>query len=386
MNDLQAILDAFHLASQRGETAFLVTVVNTQGSTYRRPGARMLITQTGETIGMVSGGCLEQDILEHTRLQSGEAIVVTYDSTSENEDILWGFGLGCNGVVQVLIESLQPSCNPLTILAECWRDAAKGGLPPRVRCPVVLASIFQTEGQVEGTTVGLGGCLALTPNKLIVFAQTNSDLVTAIAADAQAVLHRQQSIIKSYDLSTGKVQVFLEFIQSPTSIMIFGGGHDVIPVAQLAKSLGWQVTVTDCRANPISNDRFAMADQVILTRRERLQQLTVNHLGDQPIAAVVMTHNYLDDIEVLRTLLPSSVQYIGVLGPKRRTERLLQNLQAEGMVYSNAQLEKLYAPIGLDIGADTPEAIAVSIVAEIQAVLAQRTGGFLKRRSMPIHQ
>lgn len=376
MNDLQAILDAFKVASQRGETAFLVTVVNTQGSTYRRPGARMLITQTGETFGMVSGGCLEQDILEHTRMQSGEAIVVTYDSTSENEDILWGFGLGCNGVVQVLIESLQLSCNPLTILAECWRD----------RTPAVLASIFQIEGQVEGTTVGLGAFLALTPNKLIVFAQTNSDLVTALGADALAVLHRQQSTIKSYDLSTGKVQVFLEFIQSPTSIIIFGAGQDAIPVAQLAKSLGWQVTVTDCRANPVSNERFAMADQVILTRRERLQQLTINYLSEQPIAAVVMTHNYLDDIEVLRTLLPSSVQYIGVLGPKRRTERLLQDLQAEEMVYSNVQLEKLYAPIGLDIGADTPEAIAVSIVAEIQAVLAQRTGGFLKCRSMPIHQ
>jgi xanthine/CO dehydrogenase XdhC/CoxF family maturation factor len=376
MSDLQAILDAFKVASQRGETTFLATVVNTQGSTYRRPGARMLITQTGETIGMVSGGCLEQDILEHTQMQSGEAIVVTYDSTSENEDILWGFGLGCNGVVQVLIESLQPSCNSLTLLAECWRD----------QCPAVLASIFQTEGQIEGTTVRLGACLALTSNKLIVFDQTNSDLVTAIGSDAQAVLHRQQSTTKSYDLATGKAQVFLEFIQSPTSIMIFGAGQDAIPVAQLAKSLGWQVTVTDCRANPVSNERFAMADQVILTRRERLGQLTVNHLGDQPIAAVVMTHNYLDDIEVLRTLLPSSVQYVGLLGPKRRTERLLQDLQAEGMVYSNAQLEKLYAPIGLDIGADTPEAIAVSIVAEIQAVLAQRTGGFLKRRSIPIHQ
>lgn len=375
MNDLQAILNTFQVARQRGEAAFLVTVVNTQGSTYRRAGARMLITQTGETIGMVSGGCLEQDILEHTRMQSGEAIVVTYDSTSENEDILWGFGLGCNGVVQVLIESLQPSCNPLTILAECWRD----------QCPAVLASIFQTEGQIEGITVRLGACLALTSNKLIVFDQTNSDLVTAIGADAQAVLHRQQSTTKSYDLATGKAQVFLEFIPSPTSLMIFGAGQDAIPVAQLAKSLGWQVTVTDCRANPVSNDRFAMADQIILTRRERLQ-LNINHLTDQPSAVVVMTHNYLDDLEVLRMLLPFSVQYIGVLGPKRRTERLLQDLQAEGMVYSNVQLEKLHAPIGLDIGADTPEAIAVSIVAEIQAVLAQRTSGFLKHRSMPIHQ
>ncbi|MBA2750110.1 MAG: XdhC family protein [Tatlockia sp.] len=109
------MLDTYKVVSQRGEIAYLVTVVNTLGSTYCRPGARMLITQTGETIGMVSGGCLEQDILEYTRMQPDEAICVTYDSTSENEDILWGFGLGCNGVVQVLIERLQPSCNPLII-------------------------------------------------------------------------------------------------------------------------------------------------------------------------------------------------------------------------------------------------------------------------------
>lgn len=373
MNDLQAILEAFQDTIQRGESAFLVTVVHTQGSTYRRPGARMLITQSGETIGMVSGGCLEQDILEHTRMQSEGAIVVTYDSTAEHEDILWGFGLGCNGVVQVLIESLLPNaCNPLTVLAECWRD----------RAPAVLASIFQAEA-LTSPSVRLGACLALTPDRLIVFDQRRADLITPIAADAQAVLHQQQSILKSYDQATGTVQVFLEFVPAPTVLMIVGASQDAIPVAQIAKSLGWQVTIVDCRANPASHDRFALADQVILTRRERLPQLPL--LTDQLSAAVVMTHNYLDDLEVLRTVLPSAVPYIGVLGPKRRTERLLQELQITE-TYSSTQLEKLHAPIGLDIGADTPAAIAIAIVAEIQAVLAQRTGGFLKHRSMPIHQ
>lgn len=374
MNDLQAILEVFQVASQRGELTFLVTVVHTQGSTYRRPGARMLITQSGEITGMVSGGCLEQDILEQTRKQSDEAFVVTYNSTAENEDILWGLGLGCNGVVQVLIESLLPDdCNPLTVLAECWRD----------RSPAVLASIFQTEAPIVKTAVRLGACLALTPDKVVVFDQPHADLIAEIGADAQAVLQQQQSTLKSYDLAAGTVQVFLEFIPSPTVLVIFGAGQDAIPVMQMAKSLGWQVTVADCRANPVSHERFALADQVVLTRRERLPQF--HPLSHQPSAAVVMTHNYLDDLEVLRTLLPSSVSYIGVLGPKRRTERLLQDLQIETN-YSNTQLEKLHAPVGLDIGADTPEAIAVSIVAEIQAVLAQRTGGFLRHRSMPIHQ
>ncbi|MBW4474507.1 MAG: XdhC family protein [Stenomitos rutilans HA7619-LM2] len=375
MNDLQAILEAFQVTRQRGEPAFLVTVVQTQGSTYRRPGARMLITASDETIGMVSGGCLEQDILEHTRQMSGgEAIVVTYDSTTEDEDILWGFGLGCNGVVQVLVESLLPdACNPLTVLADCWRD----------RAPAVLASIFQAEASLSETSVKQGACLALTPDKLIVFDQHHADFITKIAADAQAVLHWQQSTLKSYDLATGTVQVFLEFVPSPTVLMIFGAGQDAIPVAQMAKSLGWQITVADCRANLASYDRFAVADQVVLTRRERLPQLYP--LTDQLSAAVVMTHNYLDDLEVLRTVLPTAVPYVGILGPKRRTERLLQELQTTE-TYSNTQLAKLHAPIGLDIGAETPAAIAVSIVAEIQAVLAHRTSGFLKHSAMPIHQ
>ncbi|GAP96832.1 XdhC family protein [Leptolyngbya sp. NIES-2104] len=180
MNNLQAILEAFQATHQRREPVFLATVVNTQGSTYRRSGARMLMTQSGETIGMVSGGCLEQDILEHTRQMSrSEAIVVTYDSTAEQEDILWGFGLGCNGMVQVLIESLLPdACNSLTVLDECWRD----------RTPAVLASILQSEGSIAQTSIRLGTCLALTPDKLIVFDQSHSDLVTAIVAEIQAVL------------------------------------------------------------------------------------------------------------------------------------------------------------------------------------------------------
>ncbi|MBW4522975.1 MAG: XdhC family protein [Scytolyngbya sp. HA4215-MV1] len=374
MKDLPAILESYQAVYQRGEAAFLVTVVHTQGSTYRRSGARMLVTQTGETIGMVSGGCLEQDIVEHTRQMSlNDAIAVTYDNTAEPEDLLWGLGLGCNGVVQVLIEPLLPNvCNPLTVLAECWRD----------RAPAVLANLFQAEGT---TTIKLGACLALTPDKVIVFEQAHSDLVTAIAADAQAVLQQQQSTIQSYDLVMGTVQVFLEYVSVPTALTIFGAGQDAIPVAQLAKSLGWQVTVIDCRANPVSHAHFAMADQVILTRRERLLPLDRSPIN-QPSAAVVMTHNYLDDLEALRVLLPSSASYIGILGPKRRTECLLQDLQAEGRVDCKVDLAKLHAPIGLDIGADTPEAIAVAIVAEIQAVLAQRVGGFLKHRSMPIHQ
>ncbi len=149
------------------------------------------------------------------------------------------------------------------------------------------------------------------------------------------------------------------------------------------KQLSWQVTIVDCRANEATKERFTIADEILLSRREILhKQISVN---EQTIA-VVMTHNYLDDLEILKVLLPSSAKYLGILGPKRRTEKLLQELYADGVEYTPEQLEKLHSPVGLDIGADTPEAIALSIIAEIQAVLTNRCGGFLRNRTLPIHQ
>jgi xanthine dehydrogenase accessory factor len=151
---------------------------------------------------------------------------------------------------------------------------------------------------------------------------------------------------------------------------------------QGAKQLGWTVTIADCRASAATLERFAIADRIILTRRENLaEQVPVN----EQTLAVVMTHNYFDDLEILKTLLPQSIPYVGVLGPKRRTESLLQDLEVEGIRSSKAQLKKLYAPIGLAIGAETPEEIALSILAEIQAVLSDRTGGHLKNRTGAIH-
>lgn len=163
--------------------------------------------------------------------------------------------------------------------------------------------------------------------------------------------------------------------------MLFGAGQDAIPVAQFAKALGWQVTLVDCQARESTPVRFPMADQVILTRREIVhQQIQIN----ANTIAVVMTHNYLDDAQLLKMLLSSSVRYIGMLGPKHRTERLLQTLQQDSINIDQAQT-RLHAPVGLDLGSDTPEAIALSIIAEIQAVLAKRSGGFLRNRQGAIH-
>lgn len=366
-SEIQSILNAFEESQHQGKSTFLATVVGTQGSTYRRPGARLLITEDGQTIGLVSGGCLENDLFEHTQLmQTNQAKIVTYDHTA-TEDILWGFGLGCTGTVQVLLERLNPPNDPLTFIAQCWRD----------RSPGVLVSIIQTEDSVTQ----LGTCLTLTSHSIRVLGETESALIEAMIPDAQAVLQDQQSVVKQYELAARPVRVLLEFIQPPIPLMIFGAGQDAIPIAEFAKALGWYVTVIDCRASPLSHERFAISDQVILTRREKLDRLAI---PDRAVA-VIVTHNYYDDLEALKSLLPSSACYIGLLGSKQRTKRLLQELQQD-IPCTDIQLAKLYAPVGLDIGAETPSAIALSIVAEIQAVLSDRSGNSLKYRTASIHE
>ncbi|MDZ8258196.1 XdhC family protein [Nostoc sp. ChiQUE01b] len=373
MNELQAILEGFESSQKSGEITFLATVVKTQGSTYRRSGAKMLITNTGQTIGTISAGCLENDVFEHTqqRMSDGEPIVVTYDSTA-SEDILWGFGLGCNGTVQVLIERLERESTPnaIAFIQECFHQKHLG----------IIATVFGFEGAVK---VKLGSRLLLYPNGKIITDIKEPNLIQSLLADSQAAFANQKSRVNNYQLPLGSAEVFIEVIQPPTALIIFGAGYDAVPVAQFAQALGWDVTIVDCRANEATRARFPILCDVILSRREIVhKQVFIN----AHTVAVVMTHNYLDDREILQMLLPSPTPYIGVLGPKLRTERLLEDLHLQGIDYTTEQLKRLHGPIGIDIGADTPEEIAIAIIAEIQAVLTNRNGNFLRNRNQPIHQ
>ncbi len=342
----------------------------------------MLIAGSHEIAGMVSGGCLEQDILCHVQQQTPpyQPFVITYDTTTE-EDLLWGFGLGCDGVVSVLVEHLvvrvgvasasaeasleeNRSHNPLTFIGECF-DRQQSG---------VLATIFQVEGS---SSVPIGARLMLHFDGEIVSNIDDVELSAQIVADAQIALHQQTTMHHQYDRSFSKISVSIELIQPPPHLTIFGAGRDVLPLAQFAKTLGWQLTIVDCRAQETSLDRFPMADRVILARREEIdRQVKIN----ANTIAVIMTHNYLDDLEILRHLLTTPTRYIGAIGSRQRTAKLLQEL-----VITAAQFQRLHAPIGLDIGAEIPEEIAIAIIAEIQAAIANRPGGFLKHRQSSIH-
>jgi len=348
----------------------LATVVDVRGSSYRSPGARMLIDENGNSLGTISGGCLEADVLERAQkvLQTGIPQVVTYD-TRDNENSLFGLQMGCNGVIRVLLEIGRDN-RFLEFVKNCFAERRSGSIATLIARP-------------ENFELALGtryffGNKSLTEND-----SPESEFSDELKSAAQKVLESKRSRCEIFQTPNGEVEFFVELITPPVSLFVFGAGFDARPVADFAKDLGWRVSVIDHRPAFATGERFPNADEVLVLPSEKLQG---NLTFDENSVAVVMTHNYNRDREILKFLLESKVSYVGALGPKRRTEKLLEELKVEGVNFSAEQLEKLFAPVGLDIGANTPEAIALSIIAEIQSVLNNREGGFLRRRVNSIYE
>ncbi|HVF27976.1 MAG TPA: XdhC family protein [Pyrinomonadaceae bacterium] len=383
MNETRAIIEAFDESQARGDASALATLVSVEGSAYRRPGARMLVTKSGASTGTISAGCLESDVIEHAQhvIKTNQTKLIEYDTTSTNEEIVWGLGLGCNGVVRVLVEPLAPQSSYLAALRRTLAEQLN-------IAPLVVATVFHhsSSGSTPTTArVGIGARLCLNENGEIQSADALSgELATMIERDARAALREETSGVRVYEQHGATTKVFIETITPPVPLVVFGAGHDALPIIELARGLGWQTEVVDVQERSISRARFAGADKVTLARAETINEqvgVTARTL------ALVMTHNYAHDQLLLRFLLSSPARYVGVMGPRKRTERMLNEL-AESDRSSRLQeshMSRLYAPVGLDIGANTPTEIALSIIAEMRAVVAAREGGHLCRRRAPIH-
>ncbi|MGL5078635.1 MAG: XdhC family protein [Waterburya sp.] len=379
MKELQNIIATWKQLQNKQQTAALATLVKVEGSAYRCPGARMLITVDGQQIGAISGGCLESDVIERSQdvIKTGIPNLVKYDTTSE-DDLIWGLGLGCQGVAYILIEKLNTDeLNALSVIDQCLSQ----------RQVSAVATIFQVEN-TEKVKIGdypkgtLRERILVFPDQRIVSQVQDSELNEIITQDLLSVLQQQQSLSQTYVLSEGMIEVFLEVIEPPLSLVIFGAGFDVIPVVHFAKQLGWYVTVVDLKARSMTKERFFECDRVILGFSEEIESQIA---FDDRTVGVIMTHNYLDDLELLSILHLKSLAYLGILGARVRTQKLISDLQQQKAIFEIEQLDNLYTPVGLDIGANNPEEIALSIIAEIQAVTQNRKGGFLKNRITPIH-
>jgi xanthine dehydrogenase accessory factor len=370
--ELRAVLDACARTRRRGSRAALATVVCVEGSSYRRPGARMVVTEDGLTTGSLSAGCLEHDVSERAaRVMAGcRPELAVYDTRSE-ADIVWGTGVGCRGLVQVLIE---PAGSPgawqqIDFLEACLARRERG----------VMVTVFRVDGAAElcpGSRLMVDGSGELVDGHMV------PALVLAVLGDAREALVSGKTAVREYALGdSGRMAVLIEVIDPPVSLVIFGSGADVVPVVELARTLGWSTTVFDTSARATSRQRFTCADSVRFCRPEDAGTISLNSRD----VALLMTHNYLHDLELLKLLLLSPVCYIGCLGPRRRTERLLSELAGK-LTLDEEQTRRVFAPVGLDLGAEQPEEIAMSIVAEVCATLHGRRGGSLRERAEPIHQ
>ena len=358
MSELDLILNCWR-AGVPG--AVLATVVHVKGSAYRRPGARMLILPDGQPIGSISGGCLEGDVCRKAwwLTQNATPALRVYDSMSD-DDAVWEFGLGCNGVVQVLLERID---SPDVDESLHYLEASRSN-----RTPAAIATVISTP-PASGLKVGsrlmlddthVSGSLASTKHRSTLC--QHARVALREGANRTVVLEGHQ--------------LFIEAFQPPLRVVIFGAGPDALPLVSLAKWLGWCVVVADGRPAYARQDRFAQADRVVVASAD---DPTGGILIDHGTAVILMTHNYPHDLKLLECIVPLGPRYLGVLGPRIRTQRLLEHLDPTENVF------ELQAPIGLDIGAETPESIAISIVAEIQATLTGRAGGMLKLRRGPIH-
>ena len=382
MNEVRALVEAFDGANKRGERCALATVVSVEGSSYRRPGARMLVCEGGASTGTISAGCLESDVIEHAKrvIRAGEAVLVDYDTASTSDEMAWGLGLGCNGKVRVLVEPLAPG----SLYVEALRRSCETHADDS---PLAVATVYQhmpSGSAPAAARVAIGARLFIDEGGETGRENLSDELAALIEADVRASSRAESDGVRVYEIAGGSLKVFVETLLPPVRLVVFGAGHDALPVIELARGLGWQTEVVDPQARPVSRSRLAMADRVTLARPEDVgTQVSIT----PRTLTLLMSHNYSHDLALLRFLLASPARYIGVMGPRKRTERMLSELAAdeETSRLEEAGLARLYSPAGLDLGANAPAEIALSIVAEMRAVLDGRRGGMLRERRGSIH-
>jgi xanthine dehydrogenase accessory factor len=370
VSEIAEVLGAIESLSARGEPMALATIVAVKGSTYRRPGARLLVPRTGPMIGNISGGCLEGEVQEAARevMDSGTPRLLTFDLTADDEAV-WGWGLGCNGVIDVFVEPADRAADVARALRLALQEER----------PIAHVTVLESEGKA----VLPGSHMVVHPDGRREGTLGSSDDVdTALAGEAARAMEEGLSRVVATSSGEGDVRAFVEVLEPPPRVLVCGAGHDAIPFVRHAASLGWRVTVADDRETFLTPDRFPDAADFVHSEPEKVAESAG---VDRRTHAVVMTHNFLRDLGYLRSLLGTDVSYIGMLGPRDRLDRLLETLAREDVRPSEDDQIKIHGPAGLDLGAEGPEEIAAAIVAEILAVRRGRAAGFLRDRMGPIH-
>ncbi len=355
---LSLLLGDYRELKTQGEPMVLATVVDTAGSTYRKAGTRMLLSGKGEIRGLLSGGCLEQDLAGHASavLDDGQGRIVYYDMRGPDDEI-FGLGSGCEGAMRILLQRVGPAedWQPLEAVAAACAAGRRELLVTVVgsddpACPV--GAVFWNEGRAGARHEP-----------------------AAIDLARRALDARKPGDPPAIALQSDGLELLAAVLAPPAQLLVLGGGPDVVPLARLASTLGFAVTIADHRPAYARADRFPGCRVVVVELDQPFARLAPADYD----AALVMSHHLVADAAYLAGLAAAGPRYVGLLGPSARRDRLLDDIgpAAAGLA------GRLRAPVGLDIGARSPEAIAVSIVAEIHAALCGRTGASAATRTAP---
>ncbi len=367
MKEIITLLDLYQKSA--GQTAALATVINVEGSSYRRTGARMLMFENGTWKGGISGGCLEKDVLKNAKLVmlEGKARIIRYDTNEDSADNI-GVGLGCNGIIDILISPLNDGHerNPLKVLKDCTENRESN----------LLVTVVKNDSKIDWSAGEM-----FRVEDIQNFIQKSSSFKTQFKKDSQITLAKGKTQIVDYQLTNaGTFSLLLEVVPPNIHLVIVGNNYDIYPMSDLATVLGWKISVA---ANPLKLDKsiFKIA-KIHPTQNGQIPEIKT----DKHTAVILMSHDYGTDLRNLKYFLNSTAGYIGILGPRKRGEKLFNDLKKENITATAEQFNRIFTPTGLDIGANAPEEIAMSILSEIRAFFAKRDGGFLRNRLGRIHE
>jgi len=365
MKEIKTILDLVAEKEVSNEKYAIAQVVNVQGSSYRREGARMIVFESGIFEGGISGGCLEGDTLKRSQLAilKQKPSLITYDTSKEKEI---GIGLGCNGIIDVLMTPIDPESSTLEILRKCLSE----------RKSHIIVTITSIEPEIE--SVKLGSSFYYNTEKEELDDMPPSNLKTFLHNQIQEVVERNKSCRSYFASDELKASMFIEIIPAQFHIAIYGDNYDVYPMIKLAEVLDWDISL-------VGNMQKLKKEKIQSVSNIYHKDFKERPLIDGRTAVILMAHDFKTDIKNLQEALKSPSPYIASLGPKKRFIKMLEKLKERDVLLSEDDLVRIHAPSGLEIGANTPEEIAMSIFSEILSVFAGKSGGMLKFKSGPIH-
>lgn len=365
MNELGAIVDAYRSFAADGQRSVLLTLVDVVGSSCRRPGAKMIVNEEGRSTGFIGGGCLEGDLAEHSKhvLDGDRSRTITYD-LSETGDLAWGLGIGCPGKIVVFIENVDESL------------ADRLGEWSQVEEPAVAITVFET---TEGSPREAGMRWLMRVDNSLDGLSVEDQIVPAVIRVGRKTFASRKSVVEEISDGPATIRILAEYLQPPLKLIVFGSGKDAAALLRIASGMNWEATVVDPAAGDEGTRRYPESAEIIAEEPvAAFDDLTI----DDRTAVVMMSHLYQRDRALLELLTPTDAKYIGLLGAASRRDSLTSGLAPE----TREKLQgRLHAPVGLDIGGDSPEEIALSVAAEIVAVFAGRKGGLLRDRDEPIH-